>query len=285
MLHRAPTARRAFSTTSRRLVGPESPAFIAVPTVKLPNPVPKRTPKGQLPAPKTVFLPSQPDKGSDEWLAAATPKRTRTRVPAENPEVHAFQKWHLAMANKRRQNLKEGLQELKKRKETTETKRKEVFKKRTEERNLALEKAEREDVRLTLPSVLSAMRIEEKVLPDPRRQERLAEMAEKVKAKEEKRVAERQHLIHELYINSSKFILTEMELDNAIMAEFKESTPDYLGRIQPPSMKDMLSQNERSGFAKPEDIGSVVLDVGGALTGGRMPADRNYINLNTLYNA
>ncbi|KAF8251732.1 hypothetical protein K440DRAFT_39688 [Wilcoxina mikolae CBS 423.85] len=284
MLPPTPSLRRAFSSTTKRLVGPESPSFIEIPTARLPNPVPKKQPKGILPTPKNLFPPSRPEKGTPKYIAAATLERRKPPSKPTDAETAAFQNWHLAMAEKRRQNLREGLRELKQRKEDLEKKRKDVLKKRNAERDIALQQAEAEDVRLTLPSVLSTMRLESKGLPDPRREERLKEMAERREQILKEKVEERQQLVHELYMNASNFILTEAELDKAIEEGFKESDmePEF-GRYLPATVREMLSRNERVGFGSPEDLGAVVLDVGGALTGGKMPASRNYMATKHLY--
>jgi len=188
------------------------------------------------------------------------------------------------MAEKRRQNLREGLKELKQRKEDLEKKRKDILRQRNEARDIALNQTEAEDVRLTLPSVLSTMRIETKGLPDPRREERLKEMAERREKILKQKAEERQQLVHELYMNASNFILTEAELDRAIEEGFKESDLDPdMGRYIPPTVREMLTRNERGGLGSPEDFGAVTLDVGGALTGGRMPASRNYMATKHLY--
>jgi len=273
--------RRAFSTSSRWLiVGPESPKFAEVPTVKLPktHPFPRR--KGILPRPKNLFPATKPEKGTPRYLAAATPEPTRKRATPADAETKAFQEWQAHMAEKRRSNLREGLTELKAQKEAKEKKRALILKERNSARNEALMKAEREDVRLTLPSVLSTLRAEASGLPDPRRQERLEEMRERRERQLAKKQEERQMLLHELYVSASEFILTEAQLDKAIETTFTERDEPYSGNQLPPTMQEMLSRRTWQNSSDPEEV--AVGEVGGALTGGSFPSKRNYLGKSKL---
>ncbi|KAI5804558.1 hypothetical protein EDC01DRAFT_643881, partial [Geopyxis carbonaria] len=267
-------ARRAFSTTARRLVvAPESPKFIEVPTVELPRTFKPRRQKGILPEPKNLFPRKQPNKGTPEYLEAATKERTRVRHTPTEAETRAFQEWNTAMAEKRRQNLREGLTQLKQQKEEQEAKKAFILKQRNEERNAALNQAEREDVRLTLPSVLSTLRHEPKGLPDPNREERLAAMQQRREALEAEQKEHIREMVHELYMSAGDFIVTEQQLDVAIDDAFGEGI--YAGDVASKqlSIRDMLEEKNRSGRNNMMGIfrEKGISDVAGALTGGRLP--------------
>jgi hypothetical protein len=274
MLPPTPALRRAFTTTTRRLVGPESPSFIEIPAVKLPKTHPRTRAKGVLPVPRNLFPETRPDKASPEYLAAATKEPSAPRHKSTEPESAAYQEWAARMAEKRRSNLREGLTELKERKERLEGRRKQVLEKRNTERDAALMKAEAEDVRLTLPSVLSTMRIQPKgVVPDPRREERLEEMRARREEMEQEKFEERQRAVHDLYLNASKFILTEAQLDKAIEEQFKESMRTHLDLplMLPPTIREMMVRKEKGNTGMTttgEELS--VLEIGGELTGGKL---------------
>ncbi|KAA8896179.1 hypothetical protein FN846DRAFT_966092 [Sphaerosporella brunnea] len=275
----SPALRRAFGTSARRLVGPEHPNFIEIPRVKLPKAAPPQRKKGILPKPRTLFPDSRPEKGTIEYTKKATPlPKPQISDHPQAPEAKAFQEWQAAMASKRRANLREGMRLLKKRKVSIELARAKILRERSKLREEKLAAAEREDVRLTLPSILSTIRLQEKGLKDPDRAQRLQEMAARREAQVQKKKQERQQLIHELYLNAGDFILTERDLDRAIDEQFREKdqTQVYLERTKPPTVREMLVQKERN--AQGEGLGgmglgaeeSAILEVGGALTGGRM---------------
>jgi hypothetical protein len=279
MLPPTPALRRSFGTSSRRLVGPEHPHYIEIPRVQLPKAIPPQRKKGILPTPRTLFPDSQPDKGTFEYVKKATPlPKPKISDHPQTPEAKAFQEWQAAMAAKRRANLRDGLMQLKERKESIELKRAETLQERSRLREEKLAAAERDDVRLTLPSILSTTRLQEKGLADPNREERLREKAAKREAHLLAKKQERQQLVHELYLNAGDFILTEQDLERAIEEQFREKdqTQVHLERTKPPTVREMLIQKERN--AQGEGLGgmglgaeeSAILEVGGALTGGRM---------------
>jgi hypothetical protein len=176
------------------------------------------------------------------------------------------------MAEARHRNLREGLTELKERKEARLKRRAEILSERNAAREEALTKPDREDVRLTLPSVLKVLQGKAEVA-DPRREDRLAEKRANWVKKEERRRAERAALLHELYIDASEFIVTETQLDAVIEAKFSElSGPhEFLTRILPPTVTELLAQKSRTtgGVASGMTESGAVGEVGAALTGER----------------
>lgn len=277
--------RRPFGTAARRLqVGPESPKFIEVPRIRLPRASPRPRQKGILPLPRNIFPPSKPAKATPAAIAAATAGRSRQRGAPESHEKAAFQQWQCAMADRRRQNLREGLVTLHRRKRAAERVRVTRLAHRARKRQAVLTTAEARDVQLTLPSVLSTLRLGGSSLPDPDRAQRLQAMAERHRAVERAKRDERLHYLHELYLNASRFILTEAQLTSAIDDAFKESAYDVAAWAgwRRSSVRDLLNRANRSNMQTPEDAGPVVLEVGGSLTGGRLPASRSYMATDNL---
>jgi len=176
------------------------------------------------------------------------------------------------MAARRRQNLREGIIELAEKKKAFDDKRARVLGKRAAERQELLNRKEREDVRLTLPSVLSTIKNAEG-FRDPNRTGRL----EKSRAKLNKQIAAkleaRREQLHNLYLNASSFLLTERQLDGAIDAEFDEK---LLEKILPLTVSEMLTQRAKgptmanfgSMTAKESEL---IMEAAAALTGGKLP--------------
>ncbi|KAL7275828.1 hypothetical protein RUND412_001209 [Rhizina undulata] len=265
---------RSFSTSAPTLqIGPESPRFIEIPR---PPKVKYRPPpykKGKLPEPKNLF-PAQIDKTSQEYLDAATAEPTKVREVPKDPEMAEYIRWKAAMAASRRKNLREGIVELARKKEEKEKKRAEIQRERSEAREALLHAKEREDVRLTLPTVLSTLK--ESMTPvDPDREERLRIKEERRIAKEQKKIEERLEDMHALYVNARSFILTEAQLDAAIEKTFVPK--DIIFKNFPPTVSDMLVEKGDFARSKPSTIGGMfgdrngaIMEVAAALTGGRM---------------
>lgn len=91
------------------------------------------------------------------------------------------------------------------------------------ERNRALEAPEREDERLTNPSVLQAAKpTKHHIMPDPHREARLAQKRANVAAMEAMRQEDRRNKLHTLYVNAQDFITTGKHLDTAIESVFDD---------------------------------------------------------------
>lgn len=282
-VHMKPPSRcislRPFSTTPRALkVAPESPKFIEIPQPPPIKPTWKPYVKGKLPRPKTIFRDVGPNKTDPEQLNLMTPEPTKAKkIPENQPEVKAFIEWKAKMAETRRKNLREGITELYQEKEDFDKKRAEISALRNKEREELLAKQQREDVRLTLPSVLSTVR-NNGPIRDPNREERIQKKITVREEKERLKDEERMEQIHELYTHASSFILTEAQLDEAISTEFTEDEHSYTGmKMFPMTVTEMLSR--RGGGAAVAALTSynskdneLMLDVGAALTGGRLPS-------------
>lgn len=113
-----------------------------------------------------------------------------------------------------------------------------------------LQTPQREDERLTNPSITTSLKDLYIGLPDPHREARIAEKAERCQSKAEAKKEERRNALHTLYMNAREFITTEEQLDAEIEKLFvpspfgkenmgKENIWDAHG--SPPTVQDMLA--------------------------------------------
>ena len=87
-----------------------------------------------------------------------------------------------------------------------------LFKQAEHERRI--HEPEREDERLTNPSIIQALkRGSTNHLPDPEREARVAKMKARFEAKEAVKAEERRNALHSLYMNARDFIVTEEALN------------------------------------------------------------------------
>lgn len=90
---------------------------------------------------------------------------------------------------------------------------------------------EPEDQRLTRPSVHTAAHpSQHSNIPDPNREERIAQKRANVAAKQEEREQLRRSMLHTLYVNARHFITTEDQLETAIDEAFDD--PDQFTNDQ-----------------------------------------------------
>ncbi|KAG0645621.1 hypothetical protein D0Z07_8515 [Hyphodiscus hymeniophilus] len=240
---------RSFSTTSSlSAIGPENPKFIEIPLPPQRYAAPKRDIKGKLPPPRNVFRTRGPDKATPEYVAAATlePSDRHSKEPPND-----FVAWKRRMAASRRENLREGLLELHKRKVGQQTAIETRSRMKSKRREALVYAPQREDERLTSTTVRQAVRqVQKGRVPDPGREERVAVAAERVKAKNIAREVQRKDALHTLYMHAREFITTEEQLHAEIEKVFVEFPfgPEHVGKTNiwdaygaPPSVRNMLS--------------------------------------------
>lgn len=279
---------RAFSsTTPRPKIGPESPKFIEIPLPPQRNAPRNRTIKGILPPPRNLFPNRAGDKTSPEYLASATPEPTAHHQLC--PPESEYIAWKRRLAATRRQNLREGLLELHRRKLRTERAIAIRSAIKHENRERRLHAPQREDERLTSPTITAAMRqLQLGNLPDPNREARLAAASERVAAKAKMLEEQRQNALHTLYMHARNFITTEAQLDAAIEKVFVERPWAHVpGKEKavsiwdaegtPPTVQDLLSdvnKTQRSAmlFHRGPAVatGKRMLKIAEELTGGKM---------------
>ena len=204
---------------SLHYVRPESPEYISVPQVSQPDRVEKPIIKGVLPTPRNLFTRRAPKRTTPKYFELTTPEPSTAR--AATSSHHKLYK--LRLAEKRRQLLREGLTELKTRRQEEVQRRRNISASNKVARENAIAAAEREDKRLTSPTIVTAMQaLQVGDIPDPDRSERLAQKAAKVQALAALREAARRDALHTLYMSARKFITTEEQLNQVIDKQFTE---------------------------------------------------------------
>jgi hypothetical protein len=272
---------RSFSTSKPlSLIGPENPRFIEIPQSAQPQAPPRRVIKGVLPVPRNIFRKSPIPKTSDEYFAATIPRARKNKRPQDDHVA-----WKRKMAAARRQNLREGLAALHARKLRTDRQllHRSAYKKQTREERFNA--PQREDERLTNPTITEAMsQLQVGHVKDAGREERIEEMKVRVAAKEAIREEARQTALHTLYMHARSFITTEQELDDRINKIF--TTRPFEGSVSnniweakgPPQtvqvMLDDINKRQKSVVGKYQGpgmiTGSRMKKIGEELTGGKM---------------
>ncbi|KAI9779409.1 MAG: hypothetical protein M1839_007374 [Geoglossum umbratile] len=284
---------RAFSTTRPTLkYGPESPNFIEVPQPLQARPPLKRRIKGVLPVPRDIFARRRPTSLTPEYFAKVTPEPT---APGGDDgltgEQGEFVAWKRRMAAVRRRNLREGLKGLYHRKKQTDRviAARSAFKRAERER--LLHEPEREDVRLTLPSIpRSLLQFQKGPLPDPDRAQRIAEKEAAVQAKQAEKAEERKANLHSLYMHARDFITTEEQLNEKIERIFVTHPWEFVDGDKgeniwntgvPESVSTMLAKAAAAGkgFVSQHESIAVLTDrrvkrIAEELTGGKMDAPK-----------
>jgi len=156
------------------------------------------------------------------------------------------------MAESRRQNLREGLFELQHRRNNRQHALAVRSQKNQAERDARLNAPQREDERLTSPTVPRAVReVQAGPVPDPQRDQRVAEKKERVLAQAKEKEEARRDALHTLYMHARSFIVTEEQLDATIEKLF---VLDPFGKSPPyPSVW--------SAYGQPETVESMLREV------------------------
>lgn len=193
------------------------------------------------------------------------------------------------MATSRRQNLREGLAELHRRKVRTDKAiaLRSAIKQANRARTVGA--PQREDARLTAPTVTATTRaLLTGTLTDPNRERRLAAAAARVQAREAERVNKRREALHTLYMHAREFITTEAHLNEKIESVFPEeafshavvgshSSNIWETAGPPTSIQNMLSEVDNTqktaiNFYKSPAVttGKRMKQIAEELTGGKM---------------
>ncbi|KAK3178127.1 hypothetical protein OEA41_000260 [Lepraria neglecta] len=230
-VHHARVQRLSTSSTCKAAqIPPESPKFIEIPRPVQPSqPFPVHM-KGVLPVPRQIFRrrpkPQDTDKASPEYLADVTPEPIEDKASTASntdPRTAEFVSWKARQAEARRRNLRESLIELSNRKQRQDRWLAARSNKKQADRNALLSAPERDDERLTNPSVLqSEMPEKHHALPDPDREARLARKRQNVADMEAMREGNRRNALHTLYVNAGNFITTGAQLDSTIDKVFDD---------------------------------------------------------------
>lgn len=279
---------RAFSSTSHcAYIGPESPKYIEIPRPPQRFAKTRVDVKGHLPTPRNLFRARDGDKTSPEYLASVTREPSAAHQQAAAPNEYIA--WKRRMAASRRENLREGLVALQERKAKADQKVAALSAAKQRDRNRRVNAPERDSDRLTNPTVTAAMAtFQHGPLPDPDREARVKESAERTAARAAAIEAERRDALHTLYMNARSFITTEKQLDAEIERLFTEqpfahiqgkerATSIWDAEGPPPRIQDMLSEvsntqmNALDFYQSPAKIaGKRMVRVAEELTGGKM---------------
>lgn len=257
------SSRTNFSTSrsvqSPDRVPPESPSYIRLPTPPQSDETKPPRVRGHLPIPREVFSRLEGSrKIQPEYIHKTAPQPTK---PSRETVTEA-QKWKTAMAESRRTNLKEGLDALWTRRQEMDRSRNERVSRKFQKHNKAGAAAEREDDRLTRPTVLDVI-MDTTVYPDPDRFARADRSRTRVLAKEtEKREARRDALM-ELYTSASNFIVHENELKEKIEEVFAEGC---FRKQSADAYRHGATDNMWGLYGKPPSIANMMETATGAST-------------------
>ncbi|KAI4147505.1 MAG: hypothetical protein LQ340_005528 [Diploschistes diacapsis] len=269
----------------RREIPPESPYFIHVPQPPQPQAVRLRWMKGTLPVPREIFKPtSTTDKTSPEYLSQVAPEPFPTRKnPAPTKDAQALIDFKAAGSALRRQNLREGLRTLKRRKTITDARIARASQKKQAAYKAATEAPERDDEYLSRATIMAHMT--EPALWAARKAADLPARRARYAALVAEKEAEKRNHVHTLYMHAKDFIVTNEQLERRITEAFDED-PFYVNNPGlgiwdkegfPESVKVLLGIKEQSlGTAVDQKYGYSEMTrerlqkIAEELTGGKM---------------
>jgi len=211
---------RAFATSSsRKIVPPESPQYIDVPSsYQADLPLPRRA-KGILPTPRELFPARRPDKPGPKYLKNVTPDST---VKVSESQLSEIEKYRARMGTLRKNHLRQGLTELHQRKQEIIYKMHRQSAAKSSERSRLISQAEREDARLTNSSIPSAMQpAKSHVLEDVDAKQIYDTKKGNLEYHTARKEEERRDALHTLYMNARNFITTEEQLLKEIDFQFQ----------------------------------------------------------------
>lgn len=285
------SSRRTFAITSiRPSIGPESPRYIDIPEPPQQDVPYKPFVKGILPKPRDIFhgKSKRPGRGLEKAQEKYLALRTKEPQPHNVRDVpdESLLAWKQRMAEMRRKNLREGVEALKDRRVKTQARLTRAGKQKNEEREALLHRPEREDERLTNPSIAVDLQdLMKGKLQDPDREVRLQQMKDRAEQKEAARREEREEALHALYMQARNFITNEAQLSQAIDKQFgtPEDPVDLFDGSSvwdngpPMSVQDMLQKANQAGgksAMETKDRTSLtnarIKQIAEELTGGRM---------------
>ena len=271
-------------------IPPESPKYIAIPQSRQIERVNRPWIKGVLPIPRKIFPRSlKKDKTSPEYIQATTPTpKVLVKPLPKDLSVAEYITYKAKQATARRRNLREGITELYNRKQLMDH---EVATrsaaKQAQNRRLLYAPA-RDDEQFTATSVPHAIQPSiHRGLPDPNREERVAEMRRRTQAQLAAKREERLNMLHTLYMNARDFITTEAELEKLVDNVFDDqeqfstayTTGENIWNLgHPETVKTLLGIQERTGpqtaIDRAEGYGTVTRKrlnrIAEELTGGKM---------------
>ncbi|KAL8931232.1 MAG: hypothetical protein Q9216_007251, partial [Gyalolechia sp. 2 TL-2023] len=188
----------------------------------------------------------------------------------------------------RRRNLRESLQELRSRKEKSDSRLAAIGSLQQSERAALLSAPTPSDEKYTSSSVVQSSLPGRSGLPDPDRERRIEAKKQNYATHAASKKAERRNALHTLYMNAREFIVTEEKLQEAVERAFdpqnKQFDTDARRGLNvwnldfPDTVKDMLARVNRGEGGKAVErfagYGAVTDErmrrLGEELTGGKM---------------
>lgn len=273
---------RGFTSSTCRRVGPESPNYIDVPRTIQPELPSKRQVKGTLPVPREIFPARRTDKPTEKYITDATPlPKTKKSVRSDDPNAASIE-IRQRMADMRRKSLREGLLELHQRKQRTDKEMRSRSHKKQARREAVLQQPEREDEKLTRPSIVEEMMPRRMgVLADPDREHRLQASQARLEAVEARRRTDREDALQSLYMNARGFITSEEQLNAEIDRVFPEGQNDAFRNDArpgesvwnigpPPTVQSIVTDAKKNESARWDLIQDRIKKLSEEVTGGKL---------------
>ena len=277
----------------RSAIPPESPHFIEIPRQIQPYAIRRPWVKGVLPVPRQIISqkPQDQAKSTVDYLASVTPEPLRDNSADADARTRDFVSWKARQAERRRQNLREGLVELHHRDARSIQQMTERSSRKQAKNKAARNAFEREDDRLTRSTVLDGLRAANiRGLPDPGREARLVRKRENVARMQALQEERRREKLHTLYVNAGHFITTRAQLDETIDKVF-DDTKQFESDMRPGSnvwnlgvpetVQELLGDRSGRGAkaVDPADENAVITrkrmdQIAAELTGGKMQDTR-----------
>jgi hypothetical protein len=244
---------------------------------------PKPAVKGILPVPRSLFRDER--KAGSEYLDKTAPPPQK-KITFNGPEAERLA-WKQRMADSRRANLKQGVRELLERKEVRERIQSIHSSNRRERHDRLASKPERDDERLTNPSLHNSVR---RVLAGPitypppaypKPNKHLIQQATKS--------AQRKDALHTLYTHARNFIVTEEAMNEALDKAFGTDENPMMWNHDgnsiwsagdPAGLREMLDRDKALNVRARTDLGEVesvaqkrMRRIAEEFTGGRIVKD------------
>lgn len=233
-------------------------------------------------------------KISQEYLSAVTPEPKYSRNEhadfVADSQSRALNKytWNSQQSASRKRNLREGLVELQHRKHHIDRSLAERRERKMAESLQLATAPEREDERLTNPTVHTALLPSRGgPLQDLNREKRLKRMRANVETMQRRKAEQRRAWLHTLYMNARDFIVRPAQLDEAVDRAFDDPNQFLSDETQgenvwhlgaPETVQDLLRVSQRNSGKKNttraqwvKDLTEKRLDtIGEELTGGKL---------------
>lgn len=203
------------------------------------------------------------------------------------------------MSDLRRLHFREGLKELASRKETMESKRRAASVIRRRQSQALVNAPEREDERLTKPTITADVRaLLKPYQPRGRTPEEFMQAQQNYARHQTRQTARRREALHNLYMHARSFILTEQQLNDAVEKTFGSDEDPIVWGIHkdqtiwglgPPATVEKMLNKDKTRFEEQFSnrdretlMQSRLRRIAEVLTGGKMDvAKRESSQVNT----